>query len=98
MAAIGKEFERWVFPRIHGCQIFRTREYKVGIVAANCNVMEGDGIFILQGELAPFVLRKVEGVDMYRLMGPCYVMDWIVSGGIRGTNLLNRRYEKVVLV
>jgi hypothetical protein len=78
-----KNFERSLFSKLHGCQMFVTETSGLcGIVAANCHVLPGDEVVILTGGLTPFVIRKVFGTK-YRLITPCYLdggMDCMVFG------------------
>lgn len=70
-AAWQRDFERMLFPRLHGCKLFLTERGRVGIVASNCLAQAGDEVWLLQGSSAPFVLRRVE--QKYRLITSCYV-------------------------
>jgi hypothetical protein len=80
-----KNFERSVFSKLHGCQMFVIEsrgESFCGIVAANCKVLPGDEVAILYGGATPFILRRVSATK-YRLITPCYLdygMDCMLHG------------------
>jgi hypothetical protein len=82
-----KDFERSLFSKLHGCQMFVTETRTVsqcGIVAANCHVLPGDSVAVLDGGLTPFVLRLISATK-YRLITPCCLdgqMDWIWFGNM----------------
>jgi hypothetical protein len=44
-----KEFERFLFPRLHGCQMFATDGREIGVLAADCFPRIGDEIWELDG-------------------------------------------------
>lgn len=67
-----REFERSLFPRVHGCQMFTVEAGRTGIVAANCGVRVGDEVWLLQGGLTAFILRRINEEE-HRLMSPCYL-------------------------
>ncbi|KAH6716957.1 heterokaryon incompatibility protein-domain-containing protein [Leptodontidium sp. MPI-SDFR-AT-0119] len=67
-----REFERLLFPRVHGCQIFLTSRLNGGAVPGDCQAQVGDEIWILSGGLTPFILRRL-GPTMHRLISPCYL-------------------------
>jgi hypothetical protein len=78
-----KDFERSLFSKLNGCQIFVTENKGLcGIVAANCNVLPGDEVAILTSGLTPFVLRQISATK-YRLIIPYYFddeMDCMIFG------------------
>ncbi|KAH6673314.1 hypothetical protein B0J14DRAFT_653977 [Halenospora varia] len=63
-------FERELFPRIHGCQLYTTEDGAIGIVASNCGAQIGDEIKFLRRGLTHFVVRKKD--RGYQLISPCY--------------------------
>jgi hypothetical protein len=63
-------FERHLFPRLHGCQMFITESGHPGVVAGDCNALEGDEVWTLVGDASHFLLRRTVGG--YRLISPCY--------------------------
>jgi hypothetical protein len=63
--------ERNLFSLLHGCQMFATETYCIGIVAGSCNARIGDNIYFLSGGLTPFILRR--WLDKYRLISPCFL-------------------------
>ncbi|KAH9208830.1 heterokaryon incompatibility protein-domain-containing protein [Leptodontidium sp. 2 PMI_412] len=67
-----REFERVLFPRVHGCQIFYTSRAGGGAVSGYCQAQVGDEIWTLSGGLTPFILRRL-GPTMHRLISPCYL-------------------------
>jgi hypothetical protein len=68
-----REFERSLFSRVHGCQMFiMERSGRTGIVAGNCETQTGDELWLLRGGLTAFVLRRVNEVE-HRLISPCYL-------------------------
>ena len=69
-----KDFERYLFSRVHGCQMFIADKWHHGIVAANCNIRQGDEVWLLAGGFTAFVLRR-EAAN-HRLLGPCYISDY----------------------
>jgi len=92
-----REFERKLFPKIHGSQMFiTTQSGEFGAVAGNCQTQVGDELWILKGGLTPFMLRRTD--HGHRVISPCYL-----SGHMTGYNyyLDNRnwdRWEWVTLV
>lgn len=67
-----KDFERALFPRVHGCQMFMLENGNTGIVAGNCQTQIGDQLWLLKGGLTAFVLRPVNEEE-HRLISPCYL-------------------------
>lgn len=68
-----RNFERALFPRVHGCQMFTTSSPpQAGAVAGNCRTQIGDELWLLSGGLTPFVLRRVSEGD-HVLITPCYL-------------------------
>jgi hypothetical protein len=59
-------------------KMFMTESESIGIVAANCNVREGDEVWLLTGGLTPFVMRRE--LANHRLLSPCYLAEHMVSG------------------
>jgi hypothetical protein len=86
-----KEFERDLFPRVHGCQMFTIGAGRTGIVAGNCGVQLGDELWLLSGGLTAFVLRRVNEVE-HRLISPCYLF------GMMYADDAPREWQSVVLV
>lgn len=83
-----KDFERALFPRVHNCQMFSTRNShwgrSIGIVAANCGVETGDELWILSTRLTPLILRRLSSAPdaEHHLITPCYLsghMDFSTS-------------------
>lgn len=65
---------------LYYARFFVTSGGSFGVVSDNCNVTEGDGIWILRGGKTPFVMRQKHEVllgnteiNTWELMGPCYV-------------------------
>ncbi|KAL2061852.1 hypothetical protein VTL71DRAFT_7230 [Oculimacula yallundae] len=90
-----QELERFLFPRIHGCQLFSTHEGGGGAVPGACQAQIGDEIWTLQGGLTPYILRRATS-HTHRLISPCYFegeMDCIV-----GTFDTNKEIRRVSLV
>lgn len=86
-----KEFERDLFPRVHGCQMFTIESGRTGIVAGNCGIHVGDELWLLSGGLTAFVLRRVNEVE-HRLISPCYLFAMMYAVDA------NREWQNVVLV
>jgi hypothetical protein len=86
-----KEFERDLFPRVHGCQMFTIEAGRTGIVAGNCGIQVGDELWLLSGGLTAFVFRRVNEVE-HRLISPCYLFGMMYADDVE------REWQKVVLV
>jgi len=86
-----KEFERHLFPRVHGCQMFIIESGSTGIVAGNCAIQVGDELWLLSGGLTAFVLRRVNEVE-HRLISPCYLFAMMYAVDAP------REWQNVVLV
>jgi hypothetical protein len=69
------EFERRLFPKIHGCQIFLTRNGNMGAVAGNCHAQIGDELWALDGGCTPFVLRRSH--EGHNVISPCYLAGYM---------------------
>jgi len=69
-----RDFERALFPRVHGCQMFTTEAGRSGIVAGDCETHIGDELWQLKGGLTAFVLRRVNETE-HRLISPCYLFE-----------------------
>jgi hypothetical protein len=67
-----RSFERSLFPRVHGCQMFTLETGRTGIVAGNCTAQLGDELWLLSGGRTAFILRRVSEVE-HRLISPCYL-------------------------
>ncbi|KAN0122803.1 Heterokaryon incompatibility protein (HET) domain containing protein [Hyaloscypha variabilis] len=67
-----RDFERSLFPRVHGCQMFTLENGRTGIVAGNCTAQLGDELWLLSGGRTAFILRRVSEVE-HRLISPCYL-------------------------
>ena len=93
-----KEFERKLFTRIHGCQMFVTESVtlaEVGIVAGNCQVQKGDELWFLTGGTTPFILRKVP--RGHCVIGPCFTSK-VMYGGLHRDDLLATYKESMTQV
>jgi len=93
-----RELERFLFPRVHGCQIFATSDEiheNAGAVAANCRAQVGDELWILTGGLTPFVLRRVSATT-HRPISPCYL--YANMGCIAGEKQKTAVLRRVMLV
>ncbi len=86
-----KDVERYLFPRVHGCQMFTIEEGRAGIVAGDCGIQVGDELWLLSGGLTAPVLRRVNESE-HRLISPCYLFKMISA------NIINCGWQKVVLV
>jgi hypothetical protein len=86
-----KEFERHLFPRVHGCQMFTIEAGRTGIVAGNCGTKVGDELWLVSGGLSAFVLRRVNEVE-HRLISPCYLFAMMFAADIK------LEWQNVVLV
>jgi hypothetical protein len=64
-----RDFERSLFPRVYGCQMFTLETGRTGIVAGNCTAQLGDELWLLSGGCIAFILSEVE----HRLISPCYL-------------------------
>ncbi|EPE31118.1 hypothetical protein GLAREA_04085 [Glarea lozoyensis ATCC 20868] len=73
---IKKEFERLMFPRLHGCQIFEIfKDTELGIVAGNCETQPHDQVWLLQGVQNPIILRPKN--DHFQVITTCFLsVDW----------------------
>jgi hypothetical protein len=71
-----QKFERLMFPRIHGCQIFVMSEIaELGIVAGNCRTRVDDEVWILNGMGNPVILRPKD--ECFQVITPCFLStDW----------------------
>ncbi|CZR54897.1 uncharacterized protein PAC_04782 [Phialocephala subalpina] len=89
-----REFERNLFPRVHGCQMFIVDGHidgNYGTVAGNCNAKIGDEVWRLGTSLTPFILRRVSELE-HRLIGPCYMFFYTGASGGYG------RQSRVTLI
>ena len=86
-----KQFERDLFPRVHGCQMFTIEAGRTGIVAGNCGIQVGDELWLLSGGLTAFVLRRVNEVE-HRLISPCKLFGMMYADDVE------LEWQKVVLV
>lgn len=86
-----KDFERALFPRVHGCQMFMLENGNTGIVAGNCQTQIGDQLWLLSGGLTAFILRRVNE-DEHRLISPCYLFGAMYPDDVK------RVWQKVVLI
>ena len=84
-----------------------------GVVSDNCNVAEGDQIWILKGGKTPFILRQVNGGPLQsdrtvrELLGSCYLngcMDgqlspssWNIVEELRGTGIEDQAQRAAVV-
>lgn len=94
-----EDFQRWLFPRIHGCQLFKTHEKfygRTGIVAGNCRTLVGDEIWLLDGASTPIVLRRKNGG--HQVIGPCYLLDYMENIQFEGSYGLALRSERMILI
>jgi len=84
-----REFERALFPRVHGCQMFTVEDLDsakgikrpVGIVAGNCRAKIGDELWMLSGGLTSFLLRRENELE-HRLISPCFVYGHMHIGEV----------------
>lgn len=56
--------------------LFITQEGSLGIINTCSCAQVGDEVYILSGGYTPLVLRRLEN-KVYRLIGPCYVHDYM---------------------
>lgn len=92
-----RNFEKAVFPRVHGCQMFTTEEGSTGAVAGNCRTQIGDELWGVFTGPTPLILRRVSDVE-HCLISPSYLhgkMDYSAFSAMR--NLASNSQE-VVLV
>jgi hypothetical protein len=71
-----QEFERLMFPRLHGCQIFEIfKTTELGIVAGNCETKPHDQVWLLRGLRNPIILRPKN--EHFQVITPCFLsLDW----------------------
>ncbi|KAG4439012.1 hypothetical protein IFR05_005528 [Cadophora sp. M221] len=89
-----REFERLLFPKVHGCQIFRTSWANGGAVPGDCQAQVGDEIWILSGGLTPFILRRL-GPTVHHLISPCYLYGSM--GSIAGVQEMTQKLRTVTV-
>jgi Heterokaryon incompatibility protein (HET) len=86
-----KDFERDLFPRVHGCQMLILENGSTGIVAGNCQTQVGDQLWLLSGGLTALILRHANEVE-HRLISPCYLFGTMYLVDV------DRAWQEVVLV
>ena len=82
-----KQFERQLFPRVHGCRMFVAKggegegrgENEIGAVAGNIHVQEGDEVWFLAGVVTPIVLRWDPSCNGHRVISPCFISARMVE-------------------
>lgn len=78
-----ENFERVLFTMVHDCQMLVlegdriVEKENIGVVGSDCHVRVGDEIFLLKGGSTPFVLRTRDDEKSYKLMGPCYLSQYM---------------------
>jgi hypothetical protein len=54
-----------------------TENGAMGIASKECNLQEGDEVWVLLGANTPFALQKLGPEGFYQLQGPCYVHGYM---------------------
>lgn len=75
-----------------------TQNDSIGVVSWNCNIKEGDEIWVFPGGSTPFVLQRLDQEGFYQLHGPCYVHGYMDGQAISAWRMGNLELELVNIV
>jgi len=71
-----ENFERILFTMVHDCRMFISSQWTIGIVGSECRIQEDDQICTFHHGATLYILRK-ETSDIYKLVGPCYLSQYM---------------------
>ena len=83
---------------IHRAEFIVTQNDSIGVVSWDCNIREGDEIWVFPGGSTPFVLQRLDQEGFYQLHGPCYVHGYMDGQAISAWRMGNLELELVNIV